>query len=71
MRKVRLHANLHGDRRKYLGAIAGMVFNAHEKAFAMKNGFYVIEPSGETFAITAPHGEYSPQEWGPQERGKE
>jgi hypothetical protein len=77
MRKVRAHADLHGDKRKYLGAVAGMVFNQNEKAFAMKNGFYVIEPSrgepsplcgsvedtGETFIITAPEGEYSPGEW--------
>jgi hypothetical protein len=63
MEKVRFHANLHGDNRKYLGAIAGMVFNSNEKLFAMKNGFYVIEPSGETFIITAPEGDYSPREW--------
>ena len=61
--KIRFHADLHGEKRKYLGAIAGMVFNDNEKAFAMKNGFYVIEPSGETFIITAPEGEYSPKEW--------
>jgi len=60
MRKVRAHADFHGDRRKYLGAVAGMVFNDNEKAFAMKNGFYVIEPSGETFIITAPESE---REW--------
>jgi len=63
MRKVRAHADVHGDRRKFLGAVAGMVFNDNEKEFAMKNGFYVIEPSGETFIITAPEGEYSPREW--------
>jgi hypothetical protein len=63
MRKVRTHADLHGDRRKFLGAIAGMVFNDNEKRFAMKNGFYVIEPSGETFIITAPEGDCSPKEW--------
>jgi len=63
MNKVRLHADLHGDKRIFLGAIAGMVFNENEKMFAMKNGFYVIEPSGETFIITAPTGKYSPQEW--------
>jgi hypothetical protein len=63
MEKVKFHANLHGDKRKYLGAIAGMVFNNNEKIFALKNGFYVIEPSGETFVITAPEGVYSPREW--------
>jgi hypothetical protein len=73
MEKVRAHADLRGDRRKYLGAVAGMVFNDNEKEFAMKNGFYVIEPSGETFTITEPSnlctfgtrfaGDYSPREW--------
>jgi hypothetical protein len=61
MEKVRAHANLHNDNRKYLGAIAGMVFNDNVKVFAMKNGFFVIEPSGETFNITKPNGE--PKEW--------
>jgi hypothetical protein len=63
MEKVKTHAGLRGDRRKYLGAVAGTIFNDNEKTFAMKNGFYVIEPSGETFTITAPQGEYSPREW--------
>ena len=63
MEKVRKHANLHHDNRKYLGAIGGMVVSDNEKTFALKNGFYVIEPSGETFNITAPEGIYSPQEW--------
>jgi len=63
MEKVRTHANLHNDKRKYLGAMAGIVFNNNEKLFAMKNGFYVIEPSGETFTITAPEGDYCPREW--------
>jgi len=63
MEKVRKHASLHHDNRKYLGAIGGMVMSDNEKAFAFKNGFYVIEPSGETFNITAPEGIYSPREW--------
>jgi hypothetical protein len=63
MGKVKRHAELHGDRRKFLGAVAGMVFGDNEKEFAMKNGFYVIEPSGETFTVTAPEGAYSPREW--------
>jgi hypothetical protein len=63
MEKVRRHGDLHGDKRKYLGAIAGMVFSDNVKTFAMKNGFYVIQPSGETFIITVPEGEYSPREW--------
>ena len=61
MEKVRLHGDLHGDKRKYLGAVAGMVFNAKERDFALKNGFYGIEPSGDTFTITPPKGQ--PKEW--------
>jgi len=63
MEKVRAHADLRKDNRKYLGAIAGMVINDNEKAFAMSKGFYVIEPSGETFIVTEPKGDYSPREW--------
>ena len=63
MEKVRLHADLHDHKRKFFGAIAGMVFNENEKIFALKKGFYVIEPSGDTFSIIVPDGEYSPGEW--------
>ena len=63
MNKIRARADLHNDRRKYLGTIAGMIFNENEKIFALKNGFYVVEPSGETFTITAPEGNYSAREW--------
>jgi hypothetical protein len=62
MEKIKVYAGLHGDRRKFFGAVAGMVFNESEKTFAMKCGFYVIEPSGETFTITAPEGN-PPREW--------
>ena len=65
MNKVRFRADLHNDKRTYLGAVAGMVMNENEKKFALKNGFYVIEPSGETFIITVPDGIYLPREWLP------
>ena len=60
---VRVYADKRNDNRKYLGGIAGMVFGKTEKEFAFKTGFYVIEPSGETFKISAPKGSYSPREW--------
>jgi hypothetical protein len=63
MKKVRAHADLHNDKRIYLGAIGGIVINKNEKQFALRNGFYVVEPSGETFNITIPDGIYSPREW--------
>jgi hypothetical protein len=63
MEKLRLHADLHGDKRKYLGSVAGMVINENVREFALKNGFYVIEPSGDTFTIIEPKGKYHPREW--------
>jgi hypothetical protein len=63
MEKVRLHGNAHGDTRKYLGAVAGMVFNDNEREFTLKNGFYAIEPSGETFTIIPPPEGFIPQKW--------
>jgi Holliday junction resolvase-like predicted endonuclease len=63
MEKIRKYADLHDDRRKYLGAVAGVVFGDSEKTYALKTGFYVIEPSGETFNITEPKGMYHPHEW--------
>jgi hypothetical protein len=63
MEKLRKHADLHNDKRRYLGAMAGVVFSGSEKIYALKHGFYVIEPSGETFNITEPKGIYHPREW--------
>jgi hypothetical protein len=31
-----------------------VILNESVAAYALKNGFYVIEPSGDTFTITAP-----------------
>jgi hypothetical protein len=63
MCKMRDYADRLGDRRKYYGAMGGMVFCKNERNFALGCGFYVIEPSGETFDIIAPEGEYEPRAW--------
>jgi hypothetical protein len=43
---------------------AYVVFDEGVKTYALKNGFYVLEPSGETFTITQPRDRgYSPREW--------
>jgi hypothetical protein len=60
---MRKHADLHKDTRKYFGAMAGAVFSESAKVYALKRGFYVIEPSGETFTITEPKGAYHPRVW--------
>lgn len=63
MEKLRFYADLHNDKRVYLGAVAGVVFDKSQKIYALKKGFYVIEPSGETFTVTEPTGIYHPHEW--------
>jgi Holliday junction resolvase len=63
MEKLRRYADLKGDGRKYLGAIAGVVVGESVANYALKNGFYVIEPSGDTFNIIEPKGAYRPREW--------
>jgi hypothetical protein len=59
--KMRNYADLHGDKRAFLGAVAGVVMTSDVKEYALGQGFYVIEPSGETFNITPPNGK--PKEW--------
>jgi hypothetical protein len=61
MEKVHRYASLRGDKRKYMGAVAGMVVSDNARGFALAQGFYVVEPSGDAFTITAPGG--SPREW--------
>ena len=63
MEKFRAYADKRNDMRKYLGAIAGMVMDDMVKQFAFKKGFYVVEPSEETFNILEPKGDYTPKEW--------
>jgi hypothetical protein len=63
MEKLRRYADVRNDKRAYLGAVAGVVFNNEEKSYALEKGFYVIEPSGDTFNITEPKGKYRPHIW--------
>ena len=61
LEKMRAYADLHGDKRSFLGAVAGVVMTSNVKNFALAQGFYVIEPSGETISITPPDN--NPREW--------
>ncbi|MDR2510821.1 MAG: hypothetical protein LBC77_09285 [Spirochaetaceae bacterium] len=63
MEKLRKYADLRSDNRKYLGAVAGVVMSENTRNYALKNGFYVVEPSGETFKIIKPQGRFHPREW--------
>ena len=61
LKKMRKYADLHGDKRSFLGAVAGVVMTTYAKKYALNQGFFVVEPSGETFNITSPQGEA--REW--------
>jgi DNA repair exonuclease SbcCD ATPase subunit len=61
--KLRKRADLRGDTRKYLGAVAGVVVSDSVKNKALGNGFFVLVPSGDTFAIIKPEGKYRVREW--------
>jgi hypothetical protein len=62
MAKLRRYADEHGDPRKFLGAVAGGIIPDEVKPFAIKNGFFVIEQSGETAIIAVPD-DFVPRSW--------
>jgi len=61
LKKMRKYADLHGDKRTFLGAVAGVVMKDNVKEYILKQGFFLIEPSGETFKIIPPDNK--PNEW--------
>jgi hypothetical protein len=61
LEKMRKYANLHDDKRIFLGAVAGIVLIDEVKDYALSQGLYFIEYEGENFHITPPSGK--PKEW--------
>ena len=61
LEKMRKYANLHGDKRTFLGAVAGFAISDEVRKTALQEGFYLIEPDGENFNITPPNDK--PKEW--------
>ena len=61
MQKMRRYADMHGDRRAFLGAVACFVVTDELKQLILKEGLYFIEYNGENFYITQPDGK--PAEW--------
>jgi hypothetical protein len=51
----------YGDKHAFLGAVTGVVIPANVRKYALKQGMFIIEPSGETFYITPQQG--NPKEW--------
>jgi len=61
LEKMRKYADLRGDKRIFLGAVAGVVVTDKERNYALEQGFYLIEPAGQSLNITSPNGK--PKEW--------
>ena len=61
LEKMRKYADFRGDKRTFLGAVAGFAIAEDVKEAAFAQGFYLIEPDGENFNITPPDGK--PKEW--------
>ena len=61
LEKMRKYADLNGDKRTFLGAVAGFAVTDEVREAALKEGFYLIEPDGDNFNITAPDDK--PKEW--------
>ena len=47
--------------RTFIGAVAGFTITDEVRKNALHQGFYLIEPDGESFNIIPPNGK--PKEW--------
>ncbi|MDR2096157.1 MAG: hypothetical protein LBP76_11690 [Treponema sp.] len=56
MEKLRQYADLHQDKRKLYGAVAGAIIPENVKDHGLKEGFYIVEQSGDTVNIVSPPG---------------
>ena len=61
LEKMRKYADLRGDKRIFLGAVAGFAVTDEVRKISLKEGFYLIEPDGENFNIIPPTDK--PKEW--------
>ena len=52
-----------GDKRRFVGAVAGAVIKGDAAEFAIENGLYVIAQAGNSFQIVAPPEGFVAKEW--------
>jgi hypothetical protein len=62
MEKLRQWADLHNDKRKFYGAVAGAIIPDNVRDYALKQGLYIIEQSGDTITVITP-GESKVRAW--------
>jgi hypothetical protein len=61
--KVREQMDKRGDRRKLVGAVAGMVIAENSGVYAQKKGLYVVLPSGDSVTVAKLPKNFKPREW--------
>jgi hypothetical protein len=54
METLRRYADKKNDKRRFQGAIAGAIMGEDVRRYILKNGFYLIEQTGDTVQITIP-----------------
>ena len=62
MQILRQDADLRNDKRTYHGAVAVAIINESLRSFILKQGFYLIEQTGDTVRINVPKG-FNPTKW--------
>jgi hypothetical protein len=56
MEALRRYANQKNDKRQFQGAVAGAIMGENVRRYILKEGFYLIEQTGDTVRITIPEG---------------
>ncbi|MCL2233237.1 MAG: hypothetical protein FWB99_09190, partial [Treponema sp.] len=62
MEVLRRYSDARNDKRVFQGAVAGAIMTKEVRDYIIKNGFYVIEQSGDTVMINTPEG-FKPRQW--------
>jgi hypothetical protein len=61
--KVKEQFDKRGDRRKLVGAVAGMVVTDEVRKYAQKKGLYVLVQSGNTVTVAKGPENFKSREW--------
>jgi len=63
LEKYRRVADIKGDKRRFIGAVAGAVVEGEAEEFAHENGMYVIVQTGEAVEIVPTPEGFQAKEW--------
>ena len=61
--KIRRYMDIHGDKRKLVGAVAGGAVPDNVLAYAQKQGFYVLVQTSDNVAVAALPTGFKAREW--------